>query len=182
MRFQVLSLVAAAALSGFALAGCNASLNASTSDTGNGSASAPVQQTSPAASPSGQQVTTTGQQLQFPGKTLNVLLAGYDETTNMVQFQLARYVPAPTDNGGYEADPGNPGTHRLPLTANANVLSAADFCPGSGEATIGDDGLGTTPCSTAQFVSYLRSGGKDAAQLKVDGSDHIASVAEIYHP
>ena len=180
MGYKGFLLGAAAALTVLATAGCTATVSAG------GVAS------TTSAQPAGSPMTTSRvagtsaapARLQFPNTTLNVMLTGYDDSTGMLRFQLATWVRTPTDDGGYQADPANPGTHRLPLADNPTILSAGTLCAGSNDATIGPSGLGTKPCSEQEFLATLHGapGGLPAAQLKVDGSDRITSVVEYYHP
>ena len=119
-------------------------------------------------------------QLRFPNKDLTANLLGYDDNAHMVRFQLVRNVAGGPDDGHYETDPGDPGQHRLPLSAAPVVLSAASLCS-THDVTVDEHGTGTTPCTSRQLIEALHRS-PVRAQLHVDGADRIDRVSELYHP
>jgi hypothetical protein len=115
---------------------------------------------------------------------VNVILTGYNSSVGMVQFRQAVFQNQAEDGGEYVPDPADPNVYQLPLAANATVLSAAVYCPSpDGQPTFGPGGVGNGPCSVPRFLNVLRNNtGSGAAQIVVDGTDHISKVSEIYHP
>src|SRR5690349_15900087 len=72
--------------------------------------------------------TSEAAMLQFPGKNVDVFLTGWDSANQMVLFRLARQ--ARPENGApyWSSDPSDSSEHRLPLAADANILSAWTGC------------------------------------------------------
>ena len=121
---------------------------------------------------------------QFTSKTLHVILTGANSNSLTIKFQLAVFQHDPVDDGSWVPDPGNPGTHQLPLAPAATVLSAASWCPNSGSPTIDAEGVGTGPCTVTQLLEAFgnSTGGLGGAVITTDDQDHIVKIAEIYHP
>ncbi len=118
---------------------------------------------------------------RFPNTTQTVLLTGYDATVDMVQFKLTRWQPGGPNNGHYVDVPGDTGVHRLPLAKNVTVLSVGTLCL-SNEMSADSKGNGTAPCPTDILLKSLKDGIMLVAEIKVDGTDHIAKVSERFTP
>ncbi|MDT8913034.1 hypothetical protein [Amycolatopsis sp. PS_44_ISF1] len=116
---------------------------------------------------------------KFPNTTQQVQFTGYDSAEDMIRFQLVAHHDGGPDDGTW--DPVDDTTYRLPIQSGAEVLSAATMCPGE-SATIGDDGLGTGPCSRDELLEKLKDVHPILAQIVVNGDDRITSIKEIYHP
>jgi hypothetical protein len=126
---------------------------------------------------------SAGPKLQFPNKTINAFLKGWDATHQMVLFQLAQSAPSRTDNTTWVPDESDTQTHRLPLAPAATVQSPWTGCF--------DESTGLTPggtpvtCTEAQLVTFLQTapaGQLGTVKMHVDGTDHVDLVSLYYHP
>ncbi|MEV4316723.1 hypothetical protein [Actinocrispum sp. NPDC049592] len=141
----------------------------------------------PARTPSGDAVdasnssTVDKSEARFPDTTQTVWLTGYDAKVDMVQFKLTKWQPGGPNNGHYVDVPGDTGVHRLPLASNVTVLSVGTLCL-SNEMSADSKGNGTAPCSKDVLLKSLKDGIMLVAEIKVDGTDHIAKVSERYTP
>jgi hypothetical protein len=125
--------------------------------------------------------TTTAAQpiLKFPNTNFPALVEGYDNATQMVTFEVSKWVPGGDDDGHYSDDPAKPGQHRLPLAAQVTVTSFNTMC--AGVAPSGDPSKSMS-CTRDQFIQGLKTGSKAIAQVSVDATDHITTVKEIFTP
>ncbi|HET6502960.1 MAG TPA: hypothetical protein VFG87_19575 [Amycolatopsis sp.] len=126
---------------------------------------------------------SAGPKLQFPNKTVNAFLKGWDAGHQMVLFQVAQSAPSQAGDTAWAPDPTDPQTHRLPLLPTATVQSPWTGCF--------DENTGLTPggtpvtCTEAQLVAFLQSApaeGLGTVKMHVDGTDHIDLVSLYYHP
>lgn len=182
MRVSAVRLV----IAGVAL-GAGALLSACTSQDTSAPASPTTATESPKAQPQAPEATgADGSKVdesnrKFPNTKQTVMLTGYDTKLDMVEFQLAHWVPGGPNNGHYAEVAGDTVTHRLPLAKNPTVLSALSLCPSDG-VTLDSDGRGNTPCTKDRLLAKLKDGLGPIAEIKVDADDHIATVSELYAP
>lgn len=127
--------------------------------------------------PSGSAAPT--QHLMFPGTDFPAAIQGYDDATQMVTFQVRKWVPGGADDGHYDADPAKPGVHRLPLATQVTVTSLSTMCAGVAPSA---DPTKPSTCTRQQLITGLRDGHGALAQVRVDSTDHIESVKELYTP
>lgn len=122
--------------------------------------------------------TTTPPPLKFPDTDLTVRFTGYDQTLQMVTFVRVTWIPGGEDDGHYAPNTSDSAPHRLPLAANATIMSWSSDCAGS------NAGAGTYHCTPQQLITGLEGGGGalSVADLHVDGTDHISTVHEIFTP
>lgn len=117
------------------------------------------------------------QKLQFPDTSFTASIDGYDPGTQMVTFEVVKFVPGGPDNGSFAQDPSKPDHYRLPLAASMQIKAVLSLCPGISEPT-----MPGVSCTKQQFVQALQNGRSGYADLHVDASDHIDAVGERYHP
>jgi hypothetical protein len=117
------------------------------------------------------------QKLQFPNTSFTASINSYDAATQMVTFDVVKFVPGGADNGSFAQDPSKPGHYRLPLAASMQIKAVLSLCPG-----ISEPSASGVSCTKQQFVQALQNGQGGIADLHVDASDHIDAVSERYHP
>lgn len=138
---------------------------------------------SAAASSSSNAPTSTAAKLQFPGKTVNVTVYGWDASQQMLLFRLAVSKKSPIGTASWVDDPSDPQTHRLSLASGASIRSKWVNCFDHSSGLV--EGEGYANCTQQQLVHYLQATSTDqlyAAELRVDATDHIDRFTEYYHP
>lgn len=128
---------------------------------------------------SGSTPSTTATQavLKFPGTTFPAQIDSYDSATQMVTFEVLKFVPGGMDDGHYDANPAIPGTHRLQLSDTVAATSVESLCP-----ALGFTDTAGKPCTRQQAIVGLTSGQSILASIRVDPEDHINGINEIYMP
>jgi hypothetical protein len=86
----------------------------------------------------------------------------------MVAFRRVDRYRSATVQDHFSVDPTDGAAHRLPIATTARVFG------GGGEVCPGD----AARCSTTDLINALRQGKHPVADLVVDGTDHITTVAE----
>ncbi len=118
---------------------------------------------------------------KFPSTTQAVWITGYDDASNMLEFKLIQRGAGGSGNDHYALAPEDTSEHRLPFADNPKVLSASIVCRSEGP-TVGDGGRGTKPCTKDEMLANVKQGLLPLAEIKVDGTQHITAVTELYSP
>jgi hypothetical protein len=165
---------------------CGSSVSGVPAANGSGGATTSAPAGSSTAAPStGAAASTSSPVLKFAGKTVTASLNGYDSKLDMVQFHVVRFASGGVDDGHYVGDPADPAAHRLPLAKASTILSAVSICStGANEegVTVDADGHANKACTKDQLAQVLSTPSTLIAELKVDATDHIEKLSEVYAP
>lgn len=167
-RFRAAALLGAAAIAALTTAACTAGGATQGAATGN------VHWQTVSEVPT---ATVVKQKLMFPNTNFTAALNGYDNATQMVDFEVDKWVAGGPDDGHYEADPTRSGRYRLPLAPNVHIVSVSTLCVPH-EAP----DLNGVPCTAQQLITGLNSGNTGVADIHVNSNDQIDSIKEDYVP
>ncbi len=117
------------------------------------------------------------QKRMFPNTNFTAALNSWEGATQMVDFQVEKWIPGGANDGHYETDPSRPEIYRLPLAPNVRILSVSSLC--SPQATPNLNGV---PCTAQQLITGLQGGHMGIADIHVNANDQIDSVKEDYVP
>jgi hypothetical protein len=98
-----------------------------------------------------------------------------------VSWTDAQFRSSETNNSTIEALPGPQHQHSAPLAANA-TFSAASGCGSSGQLKVDAKGLGTIPCTAAQFRDQVVGNAGVAPAITLNQQAQITKMAARYHP
>ena len=181
-RGMVLAGVGAAVLllSACGVGGTTAAPTSSSSPAGQSSAAEPAKSGEPALTKSAKPE-KPAESTQSAGKVVEVSIVTAMRDDGTVEYQVARFVPAETNNRTVEPVDGTDFTAELAPNAEFLSTQGCDVEHAVGLA-LDQQGLGAVPCERDAYAKMTPTWTQYAPTLFFDGAGKIVKMANHYHP